>query len=243
MVKNISLTAMLFLAVFLSVAAHSRNGKFADEASLWSDNVRKAPWNAMAWNNLGRAHQYEKKLPSGVPEAEYLKALDISPFYAQPYANLGYIYYKRGEYGRAAEAFEKAIAFSPVPFEDYHRFLGYVYLRKGMRAEATAEFGIAVGFLPKGAMFERMGAATYGSEGFAFSDDGDFEGALILHRVAAGIKPDYANAIYGIALALEGLGRKEESARYWREYLALSPDEGEFAQEAERHLERLSEGR
>ncbi|MFZ3073375.1 MAG: tetratricopeptide repeat protein [Thermodesulfobacteriota bacterium] len=234
---------MLFFAVFLSVAAHARNGIFADETSLWSDNVRKAPWNAMAWNGLGRARQYEKKLPLLVAEAAYLKALDISPFYAQPYVNLGYIYYKRGEYGRAAEAFEKAIAFSPVPFEDHHRFLGYVYLKKGMRPEAMAEFGVAIGLLPKDAVAKRMAAATYSSEGFKFSDSGDFEGALILHRIAAGIKPDYANASYGIALALEGLGRKEESAGYWREYLILAPQGDEFRQEATRRLERLSKER
>jgi len=64
----------------------SRNAAYHSEVALWEDTVRKSPWKARGWNNLGYAYQQAGRLRDA--EVAYLRALRIDPGYARATGNL-----------------------------------------------------------------------------------------------------------------------------------------------------------
>ena len=75
------------LVVALGTLTVSRNAVYRSEVALWEDTVRKSPWKARGWNNLGYAYQQAGRLRDA--EAAYSRALRIDPEYALALGNLG----------------------------------------------------------------------------------------------------------------------------------------------------------
>lgn len=224
------------LLISLSAATLRRNALYKDEFTLWHDAVRKSPGNSRAHNNLGRA--YEKKKMFEVAAGQYLESVRLNPYYAPSHSNLAVIYYGKGMLDYAENALRTAIRYGPA-YEDLRRRLGFVYLKKGLKDEAVKEFAQALRLIPNHESARMDVAIRYNEEGFSYIDEGDFQNALILHKVAQSLVPDYANAHYGLALAYEGMGIREDSIRHWEEYLRLTPLDEPFRKDAERHLKRL----
>ena len=74
------------LVVALGTLTVSRNAAYHSEVALWEDTVRKSPWKARGWNNLGYAYQQAGRLRDA--ETAYLRALRIDPEYTHAQGNL-----------------------------------------------------------------------------------------------------------------------------------------------------------
>ncbi len=235
-VKNIEFFVFIALFFLLSAATYSRNLKWLDESLLWADALDKSPLKARPHNSMGRI--YLKKGAYGLSLKEFLKAVSIKPEFAPAHSNLAHIYYLQGRLDEAERELGLAMAYGP-PYEDLHRRLGFVYLRKGLRSKALDEFARAMKLVPTDPDVIREVKFSYNNEAFSYTDDSDFNSALLLHRLALSLDPEYANAHYGMALASEGLGRLEEAAFHWREFLRLAPRDNRWRVLAQEHLERL----
>ena len=66
--------------IALGMLTVSRNTAYRSEVALWEDTVRKSPWKARGWNNLGYAYQQAGRFRDA--EAAYLRALRVDPGYA-----------------------------------------------------------------------------------------------------------------------------------------------------------------
>jgi tetratricopeptide (TPR) repeat protein len=65
------------LVIALGMLTVSRNTAYRSEVALWEDTVRKSPWKARGWNNLGYAYQQAGRFHDA--EAAYLRALRVDP--------------------------------------------------------------------------------------------------------------------------------------------------------------------
>jgi tetratricopeptide (TPR) repeat protein len=78
--------AAAVLVIALGMLTVSRNAAYRNEVSLWEDTVRKSPWKARGWNNLGYAYQQAGRFRDA--ESAYLRALRVDPGYALARGNL-----------------------------------------------------------------------------------------------------------------------------------------------------------
>jgi len=83
------------VVLIFSVLTYERNHVWMDEASLWTDVIRKSPSKARGHNNLGNALEDDGRLDKALQE--YKTAIAIDPAYATAYYNLGLFYYHHAE--------------------------------------------------------------------------------------------------------------------------------------------------
>jgi Flp pilus assembly protein TadD len=133
-----------FAAASLVVAcalAWSRAGVYASRASFWSEQVRWAPEDARAYNELGLACEE-------VGDAErareyYRRAIELDAAYGRPWSNLARLELERGAFDAAEVASLRATELgpgNPVAWSN----LGSVRLRGERFAEAAQAYHRAV---------------------------------------------------------------------------------------------------
>ncbi|NUP09013.1 MAG: tetratricopeptide repeat protein [Polyangiaceae bacterium] len=97
-----------------------------------------------AYDLYVRASQLDED-PSTVPEAEdlYRRAIELDPWLAIAYTNLGNICFRRGEEDRAVELYRRALMIDVAQPEAQYN-LGYVMLERGNPGEAIEFFNGAI---------------------------------------------------------------------------------------------------
>jgi len=126
-----------------------------DNLTLYSRAAAVAPGNASAHNNL--AGEYFKRGMAPQAEAEFERAMALSPGYWLPPFNLGYIRMTEKRYAEAADFFRRAIAINPGAGAAYLQLAkadeamgkyadAEVVMRAALRADArVAEFHMELG--------------------------------------------------------------------------------------------------
>lgn len=103
----------------------------------------------MAYDLYVKASQLDED-PATLDEAEklYLRALDLDPWLAIAYTNLGNIRFRRGEEGEAEALYRKALSLDAAQPEAQYN-LGYVMLERGEPAPAITCFKGAIASDPE----------------------------------------------------------------------------------------------
>ena len=86
--------------------------------------------------NIGVVYYGEKKYDDA--KAQFNKAIEIYPDFAEAYYSLGVVHNSETNYDKAAEAFSKAIQIDPRNYEAIYQ-LGVVYNIKKDKAQALAQ--------------------------------------------------------------------------------------------------------
>ncbi|MBI4690383.1 MAG: tetratricopeptide repeat protein [Nitrospirae bacterium] len=121
------LNLLLFLIIGSSFTylTYERNKVWLNDFTLWRDSVEKAPDNARAHNNLGRAYGAQGRDPDAI--GEFKKAITILPNYALAHMNLAVSYSKIGINSEAESHFEEALRFYPNMPETYYNYGFFLY--------------------------------------------------------------------------------------------------------------------
>lgn len=99
------------------------------------------------WNNLGVLYNRQQRYKDAIP---YLEKATQSEGYSSPenaFTNLGYSYFRLGDYAKAKELHQRSIDSSPH-FCLGHKNLGDVYAKEGNFRKAAQQFEKAVEFCP-----------------------------------------------------------------------------------------------
>jgi tetratricopeptide (TPR) repeat protein len=88
--RGAGVAGVAVLALFFGWQARARAAVWKDELTLFRDEVRTAPESAKAHANLGDALRQHGELAEAV--AEYQRALEIYPYWPEPYVGLGQAY-------------------------------------------------------------------------------------------------------------------------------------------------------
>jgi len=127
--------------------------------------------------------------------------IDKDPTNVRAHVNLGAHLFYSGDYQRAGDLFDQAIRLAPK--DPYAAILrGNLYAALGRNVEALAEFN----------RLESYGARVphlYYDRGELFRKLGDRDKALADYRKALSLRPQYTDALYGLATVLTEIGEEQ----------------------------------
>jgi len=115
-------------------------GRLTESESAYRQLIELRPDNVIGHQGLGTVLQTLGRVPEAL--ASYERATAITPA-GQTLSNMGTLYYRRGDYGKAVEAYRRAIALRPNSAPT-HRNLGDLLMRLGQKADAVASYQRAV---------------------------------------------------------------------------------------------------
>ncbi|MGD0651502.1 MAG: tetratricopeptide repeat protein [Verrucomicrobiia bacterium] len=232
----------------LAVATWRRGRVYADEETLWRDNVAKNPNAWLAHHNLGIALGQAGRIQEAIGHWE--QALRIKPDYARTHYNLGIALGQVGKLADAIVHYEQALRIKP-DFAEAHNSLGAALWQAGRIQEAIGHYEQALRIKPDFAeAHDNLGAAlgqagriqeaighyeealvikpdyaeAHNNLGAALGQAGKLEDAIGHYQQALRIKPGFAEAHYNMGNALAGQGRISEAMAEYRETLRLKPD-------------------
>ena len=134
--------------IVLGAATWSRCCIYADNATLWRDNLAKNPSAWVAHNNLGNALRQVGKLSEAV--AHFEEALRLNPDYAQAHNNLGAALWQKGESREAVDHYERALQLKP-DYAEARNNLAIAQAQLGKYPAAVADFEEALRIQPDNA--------------------------------------------------------------------------------------------
>jgi len=150
--------------------------------------------------------------------AEYKKAIEISPDYAEARSNLGAAYGKKRLFDEAIVEYKEAVKINPNLFEA-HVGLGVIYgAWKSLFDEAITEYKEAIRINPKDAEIHRGLAFAYESKHL-------FDEAITEYKEAIRINPKDADAHYFLGHLYSKRGNLQEAKEYYQKALSLTTDE------------------
>jgi tetratricopeptide (TPR) repeat protein len=101
---------------------------YESEEALWTDTLAKNPNSWVGYNNLGLSFFRKGQLDRAT--AQYQKALEINPFYADALGNLGHALLEEGQLDRGFAQFQRAVEINPGYLEA-HTSLGVASFKRG----------------------------------------------------------------------------------------------------------------
>ena len=165
--------------LFLGIISWQRHEDWANELTLWSDAVAKAPLMPEAHYNLGHAHHLAGTLNRA--RSAYEEAVRLSPMYARAQSNLGALYRETGENELAVAALRRALVAEPNLVEAMNN-LGLMLAARSRYSDAIEQYRQALEHRPHQ-------AEIWMNLGLALRDNGQMEGARTALQRAAQLDP------------------------------------------------------
>jgi protein O-mannosyl-transferase len=206
----------------LMVWGHIQTTYWSDSETLWRRVLACTSDNCIAYSCLGGALFDKGEKREAI--AQYRKALEIAPEYAEARCSLGGVLLDAGENKEAVAQLREGLKITPNDPQALNN-LGIALFEQGEKEEAIALYQKALESDPN---YEK---ADY-NLGNALAAEGHTDEAIAHYRKALEIKPDYAYAHYGLGTALCANGQWDEAIAHYCQALKIKPD---FA-EAQRSL-------
>lgn len=213
--NNSFIILLLLIVLFLAINTSTRNYIWRDEATLWEDTVKKAPYSNRANINFGLALS-NKKLYYWARQY-FLKAIDIRKDSFEAYNNIGYIYYSLGFIDKAVLEFRKSLMVNPE-YEVARANLGGMYIKAGKNDEAILQYKE---ILKNKRAFHYEALLNLG---MAYNKKGMKFKAIFSIKEAIQTKPDYYEAYNNLGGLLANLGFMEKAVDNFRLALLYNPD-------------------
>ena len=209
--------AGMAVLMVLAVATWRRGHVYADEETLWRDNVAKNPNAWLAHHNLGIALGQAGRIQEAIWHWE--QALRIKPDYARTHYNLGIALGQVGKLADAIAHYEQALRIK-LDYAEAHNSLGAALWQAGRIQEAIGHYEQALRIKPDY-------AEAHNNLGTVLAGQGRVSEAIAEYAAALRIKPDYADAHYNLGVALASQGRISEAIAEYAAALRIKPDHAE----------------
>ncbi len=260
--RNVSVGCLVILLGVWSVMVVRRNADWRDKQSLWEATLRQAPGSFRANANLGQVYFNLGRHEEGIRLT--LRALELAPDRALPYANLGAMYLtvaqekrRRSQYAEAEqlhreaqEYLEEALKLEPGnPFTCSN--LAITYKELALIYEATGRSGQAPALRARAAeLFQKAlrmhdprkdRLRIYFNLGLLEYDANSYEAAKDYLEAYVRHFPDDPSGHYWLGMTYFRLGRFEDTVRELELGLEArsSPEAWETLLEACRRTDRL----
>ncbi len=237
----------LVLAVLMG-CAWRQTSFWCDSQTLWTHALACTTGNTRAHYNLGVDLADRNRTDEAM--AQYRKALEIKPDFAEAHNNLGSALIDQGRFDEAIDHCRKALETQPDnaiihaclgrALVSGHRFEEAIgHYRKALEinpdyADAYYFLGVALAHL--GRLDEAIGryrksleiqpnsAIVHTMLGIALASRGQLDEAVEHYRKSLEIQPHDAETHYNLAFALARLGRLDEAIGHYRKSLEIQPN-------------------
>jgi protein O-mannosyl-transferase len=202
------------IIIVMGIICFLRNDIWKNEKSLWSDVIKKAPYNSRAWYSLGLIYEEMGSYEEAIKY--YSRAVILSPHYDEAWYNEGLSLFNIRKNEDAIKCFDEAIKINPGYHEAwYNKGLSFVNLNKN--EDAIKCFDEAIKIKP-----DKIGA--WNNKGNLLSSINRNEEAVICYNRVLEIKPDYQDAWNNKGSALTSLGMYDEALNCLNKALEINPD-------------------
>jgi tetratricopeptide (TPR) repeat protein len=132
---------------------------------------------------------------------------------AESHFNRGYDYYQQGEYQKAIEEYNQAIALDPN-YTDAYNNRGLAYTNLGLTQQAIADYSKAIELNPNYAL-------AYYNRGVIYGNMGQYYEAIADYDQAIALDPNYTDAYYNRGINYASLGQYHEAIADYTEVINL----------------------
>lgn len=163
---------------------------------------------------------------------EIRKVLELAPNYVPAYIGLGNAYFfKKRSYGQASEYFRKATEIAPSA--QIHNLFGTVLRTQGNYTAAIQEYQKAIELNPKY-------APAYMNLGITYYYMNKFNESINKQKEAISLNPNYPDAYFFIAQGYDRENNAPQALIYYRKFLDISLEQGQYAGYAATAKERVA---
>jgi tetratricopeptide (TPR) repeat protein len=187
---------------------------YANTETLWRTTSARNPDSFLAHNNLGVALAARGLVDEAI--AEYGRALEVRPDYAESLNNLGNALLRKGRIDQAIDQFRKASQSQPDDANIWNN-LGKGLLQNRQTDEAASSFKKALALQPQF-------ADAQNNLGVALLRKGQLDDAAQLFRQALGISPSLADAWYNLGYAALQRGQPKDAIPLFQKSLEIRPE-------------------
>ncbi|MEW5976642.1 MAG: tetratricopeptide repeat protein [Acidobacteriota bacterium] len=181
---------------------------------------------------LSQTYFDQEKYREAIAELE--KVVDLNSSLPGTYYQLGYSYWKLGDFDRARDHFKRELQFKP-PDPYSHYYLGRILLAEGKAAEAVEQFEKVLALAPI--------LDVYRQAGNAYLMAGRVTDAIAVLEKEVRRAPDQGEAHYKLGRAYQRAGRREEAQRELSLARELKWQDQEIVQRLLQSEEHLKQGR
>lgn len=229
-IKPVEMCVVLAIIIALALVCYSRNVKWDLRYSMWNDVLEKSATKWRPHYRMGLILHQGGRYGEALSSLSH--AYELKPDARGILNNMGLAYQRMGRLREAAAMYGRSIDTGDNP-SLAHMNLGTLYMGQGRLDAALRSFNLALEADPRNTV-------ALVNAGFAYSDKGEFREAAKLHKQAILVNPYYANAYYGMAIALEGTGDNAGAIKEWQRYLEVGPKAGPWRERALANIQRLS---
>jgi tetratricopeptide (TPR) repeat protein len=210
-----AVVTLTVIAVWNGLSALSRHFKWirvAQRSGCFALTILIA--GALAWRTAKRNQEYHSAI------VIWTNTINQRPQNPRAWNNLGYSYYKAGQFGLAIASYQRAIELLPTYSMAYVN-LGDVCLAQGRYQEAVTHLSEALRLNPDD-------ADAHNDLGYALQQLGDREKAMEHFRTAIRLQRNHARAHYNMSVVLADLGRFDEALLELQAVRRLLPNQPEI---------------
>ena len=210
------LAGLLSLAILAALATLTwrQSRMYTDLETLWSKTLAKNPESYLAAINLGSALYDQGRVDEAI--ADFRKALDLFPNYADAHLDLGVALAQKGRLHEAVAHYQAALAIRPG-FEDAHINLGNALAQAGHVDQAVAHYQQALTTQPDN-------ARIYFNIGDALAKTNRVDEAIANLQKGLQLLPEFPDAHNNLGLLLLRQGRVDEAISHFQQALQLQPN-------------------
>ena len=207
--------------------------RYADAAKAFEEVIRIRPDNRVGYQNLGASLQAMGRVDDAL--RNYQLANEREPA-ASTFANMGTLFYQRGDFRNASENYRKAVDMRPNNAA-LHRNLGDALRRQGAVREAAGAYARAVELLQSELRVNANNPRTLASLAVYQAKLGRRTDATATARRAEDLSPDDAQVLFRCAVTYALLNDQKTALTYLRQAIDKGFDRATAS--AEEDLEPL----
>lgn len=163
---------------------------------------------------------------------EIRRVLELDPNYVPAYIGLGTaLFFKKRAYGQAAQLYKKASEIAPSA--QIHNYIGTALRTQGQYNAAIAEYQEAIKLNPNY-------APAHMNLGITYYYLNKFNENIERQKKAISLNPNYPDTYFFMAQGYERSNNPQQAIIYYKKFLDLSIEQGQYAGYAETARERLS---
>ncbi len=212
--RNVIIAIVL---LFFSVMTIKRNIIWNDPIGLWEDAVKKSPYKARVYYNLGIEYAQDKQFEKAL--IEFKRSAKILPNHLLSHLMAGKMYKELGIYKNIIDEMGIVLSLKPEKVDahvDAYLELSSAYIKLGNFAKAEESIKEGLKLDPKNVML-------YNNMATILVERGMFDEAVKELRTALSLKPDYLKAYYNMGILYEKKGLINDAIRELEMAINIEP--------------------
>ena len=187
-------------------------GKFSSVIQNASAIIKNSPKDVLIWEIFGAAHRGLGNIKEA--SAAFKTVVELNPYYAEGYNNLGVALQDQGKYEESIECFTKALSIKSN-YAEAHNNLGNSFKDQGNLDKAIAAYQKAISCKPNY-------AAAYSNKGRALHENNNLEKADYALKKSISINPKNYSAFNNLGLLHKDQGKIDEAIKCFEQAISLN---------------------